>query len=152
MAAGQDAKITSVRAPALLNEGANGGIADSAGVDMAGYDRVAFDVGIGTAVSTAVFDAWVIESEESNLGNATNCLDVDGNLIAITQVNASANMNNTVRTLDVYRPTKRYVGVRFRTATENITTLYCVARQYRGNGKMPTSVTTDHEYVARRAN
>jgi len=150
--AGQDAKITSVRSAALLDKDTSSGIATSTGVDMQGYDRVAFDISIGTAVSGAVFDAWVVESDESNLGNATNVSDTDGNLIAITQATASANMNATTRTLDVYRPTKRYVGARFRTATQNITTLSCVARQYRGTGTMPTAVTTDHEYVARRAN
>lgn len=150
--AGQDAVIDTVRAPALLDKDTASGIATSDPVDMQGYDRVVFDIGIGTAVSGAVFDAWIVESDESNLGNATNVSDTAGTLIAITQATASANMNGTTRTIDVYRPTQRYVGVRFRTATQNITTLYCTSRKYRGSGVMPTTVTTDHEYVAARAN
>jgi hypothetical protein len=145
--AGQDAKITSVRSAALLNKDAASGIADSSAVDMIGYDRVAFDISIGTTVDGAVFNAWVIESAESNLGNSTNITGA-----AISEVSAGANMNATTRTIDVYRPALRYVGVRFETVTQNITTLSAVARQYRGTGTMPVTVTTDHEYVAVRAN
>jgi hypothetical protein len=71
--------------------------------------------------------------------------------IAITQGTASANMNNTVRTLEVNRPLKRYVGVTLKTATQNITTVSVTARQYRGTGVVPATVTTDHEYVAKDA-
>ena len=42
--AGQDAKITNVRAAALLDKDTASGIATSTGVDMQGYDRVAFDI------------------------------------------------------------------------------------------------------------
>jgi len=117
---------------------------------MAGYDRVAFDIGIGTAVSGAIFDAWLVESNESNLGNATNIMRADNSSaqIAITQATASANMNGTTRTLEVFRPAKRYVGVRLRTATQNVTTVYINSRRYRGTGVTPSTVVTDHEYVA----
>jgi hypothetical protein len=120
---------------------------------MAGYDRAAFDIIIGTAVSTAVFNAWLVESNESNLGNATNIQKASNSSaqIAITSPAASANMNNTTRTLEVFRPRKRYVGVRASTATANITTLSIVSRKWRGTGVAPATVTTDHEYVSSAA-
>lgn len=67
--------VRSERAPALLDKDTASGLATIAnGADMQGYDRCAFDIQIGTAVSGAVFDAWVVESDESNLGNATNVM------------------------------------------------------------------------------
>lgn len=149
----QQPKVTQVRAAALLDKDTASGVATSGGVDMAGYDRVAFDIAIGTAVSGAVFDAWLVESNESNLGNATNILKAanSSNQIAITQVTASANLNNTVRTLEVYNPQKRYVGCSVKTATQNITLVSVTARQYRGTGVVPATVTTDHEYVSSAA-
>jgi hypothetical protein len=153
--AGQDQPVVrSERAQALLDKDTASGIATQAnGTDMAGYDRAAFDVIIGLAVSTAVFNAWLVESNESNLGNATNIQQAANSSlqIAITSPAASANMNNTVRTLEVYRPAKRYVGVRCSTATANITSLSIVSRKWRGTGKLPAAVTTDHEYVAKAA-
>jgi len=146
--------IKNERAPALLDKDTASGIAtQTAGTDMAGYDRVAFDIGIGTAVSGAVFDAWLVESNESNLGNATNIQKASNSSaqIAITQATASANMNATVRTLEVFRPSKRYAGVRLKTATQNITTVYINSRRYRGTGVTPATVVTDHQYVASAA-
>lgn len=146
--------IRSERAAALLDKDTASGIATQAnGTDMAGYDRAAFDIVIGTAVSGAVFDAWLVESNESNLGNATNIMQAANSSaqIAITQATASANMNNTVRTLEVFRPRKRYVGVRLKTATQNITTVSVVSRKWRGSGVTPATVTTDHQYVASAA-
>lgn len=146
--------IRSERAPALLDKDTSGGIATQAnGTDMQGYDRAAFDIAIGTAVSGAVFDAWLVESNESNLGNATNIQKAANSSaqIAITQVTASANMNNTVSTLEVFRPRKRYVGARLKTATQNITTVSIVSRKWRGSGVTPATVTTDHQYVASAA-
>ena len=142
------------RVPALLDKDTASGIATQPnGTDMAGYDRAAFDIDIGTAVSGAVFDAWLVESNESNLGNATNIMKASNSsaLLAITQATASANMNNTVRTLEVFRPRKRYVGVRLKTATQNITTVGVISRKWRGSGVTPSTVTTDHEYVASAA-
>lgn len=146
--------VKNERAPALLDKDTASGIAtQAAGTDMVGYERVAFDIGIGTAVSGAVFDAWLVESNESNLGNATNVTQAANSsaLIAITQATASANMNATVRTLEVHKPAKRYVGVRLKTATQNITTVYITSRRYRGTGTTPATVVTDHEYVAKAA-
>lgn len=146
--------IRSERAAALLDNDTASGVATQAnGTDMQGYDRAAFDIVIGTAVSTAVLDAWLVESNESNLGNATNIMKASNSSaqIAIAQVAASANMNNTVRTLEVFRPVKRYVGVRVQTITENITTLSIISRKWRGSGVTPATVTTDHEYVASAA-
>jgi len=149
----QQPKVTQVRAAALLDKDTAGGLSTSGGVDMAGWDRVAFDINIGTAVSGAVFDAWLMESNESNLGNAVNLMKQKNSSaqIAITQASASANMNNTTRTLEVYNPQKRYVGCRIKTATQNITLVSVTARQYRGTGVIPATVTTDHEYVASAA-
>ena len=146
--------IRSERAAALLDKDTASGVATQAnGTDMQGYDRAAFDIIIGTAVSSAVFNAWLVESNESNLGNATNIAKASNSSaqIAITQPAAACNMNNTVRTLEVFRPKKRYVGVRVSTTTANITTLTVVSRKWRGSGVTPATVTTDHEYVASAA-
>lgn len=153
--AGEDQPvIRTERSAALLDKDTASGIATQAnGTDMQGYDRAAFDIIIGTAVSGAVFDAWLVESNESNLGNATNIAKASNSSaqIAITQVTASANMNNTTRTLEVFRPRKRYVGARIKTATQNITTVSVVSRKWRGSGVVPATVTTDHEYVSSAA-
>lgn len=153
--AGMDQPVVrSERAMALLDKDTASGVSTQAnGTDMAGYDRAAFDVIIGTAVSGAVFDAYLVESNESNLGNATNIQKASNSSaqLAITQATASANMNNTVRTLEVVRPRKRYVGVRVKVITQNITSLSIVSRKYRGTGVTPATVTTDHEYVASAA-
>jgi hypothetical protein len=136
---------------ALLNKDDASGIHTNAnGTDMSGYDRVAFDCVIGTAINGAVLDIWLVESNESNLGNATNIMKASNSSaqIKVTQTTASANQNNTVRTLEVYRPAKRYVGVRTLVATQNVTTFSVVSRRYRGTGKTPSTIVTDHEYVA----
>ena len=146
--------VRSERAPALLDKDTASGLSTiAAGCDMSGYDRVAFDIQIGTAVSGAVFDAWAVESDESNLGNATNVMQQNNSSvqIAITQATASANMNNTVRTIEVYKPSKRYTGVTLKTATQNITLVSVISRRYRGTGVVPATVVTDHEYVAEPA-
>jgi hypothetical protein len=153
--AGQDQPvIRSERAAALLDKDTASGVStQTTGTDMAGYERAAFDIIIGTAVNGAVFNAWLVESNESNLGNATNIQKASNSSaqIAITSTSASANQNNTVRTLEVFRPRKRYVGVTVKTTTQNITTLSIVSRKYRGTGTNPATVTTDHEYVAAAA-
>lgn len=150
--AGQDQPvIRSERAAALLDSTA-ATATQANGTDMAGFDRAAFDIIVGTGVATAVLTAWLVESNESNLGNATNVMQLQNssNQIAITSA-GTANLNNTVRTLEVYRPAKRYVGVRANAATANITTLSIVSRKWRGSGLTPTTVTLDHEYVAKAA-
>jgi hypothetical protein len=150
----QQPVIRAERAPALLDKDTASGLSTiGTGVDMAGYDRVAFDIQIGTAVSGAVFDAWVVESNESNLGNATNVNFANNSSaqIKLTQTTASANQNNTVKTLEVYRPAKRYVGVTLKTATQNITLVSVISRKYRGTGVIPATVSTDHQYVAGQA-
>ena len=142
------------RAPALLDKDTAAGVATQPnGTDMQGYDRASFDIAIGTAVSTAVFNAYLVESNESNLGNATNIQKASNSSaqLAITSPAASGNMNNTVRTLEVFRPRKRYVGVRMSTATANITLVSVISRKWRGSGVSPATVTTDHEYVASAA-
>lgn len=153
--AGMDQPVVRQERPmALLDKDTASGVATQAnGTDMAGYDRAAFDIIIGTAVSGAVFDAYLVESNESNLGNATNIQKASNSSaqLAITQATASANMNNTVRTLEVHRPRKRYVGVRVKTITQNVTSLSIVSRKWRGSGVTPATVTTDHEYVASAA-
>ena len=153
-AGSQQPVVRSERSPVLLDKDTASGLSTIAnGVDTAGYDRVAFDIHIGTAVSGAVFDAWVVESNESNLGNATNVNFANNSSaqIKLTQTTASANQNNTVKTLEVYRPAKRYVGVTLKTATQNITLVSVVSRKYRGTGVIPATVMTDHQYVSGQA-
>lgn len=139
--------VTSLRPATLLNKDAASGESTEGPVDMQGYDTAEFDLIVGTEVDGAVFDAWVVESDEDNLGNATNVMDASNSSAQVAITQASANLNNTVRTLKVHKPKQRYVGVTVKTATQNITTLSVVARQYRGTGTNPADVNTGHEYV-----
>jgi hypothetical protein len=150
--AGQDQPVIRSERAATLLDSTAATATQANGTDMAGYDRAAFDIIVGTGVATAVLTAWLVESNESNLGNATNIQQAQNSSaqIAITAA-GTANLNNTVRTLEVYRPAKRYVGVRMNAATANVTTISVVSRKWRGSGLTPTTVTTDHEYVAKAA-
>lgn len=146
--------VRSERGASLLDKDtASGTFTQANGTDMQGYDRAAFDIIIGLAVNGAVFNAWLVESNESNLGNATNIQKAANSSVQIKQTatTASANQNNTVRTLEVFRPRKRYVGVSGVVTTQNITTLSIVSRKWRGSGVTPGTTPTDHEYIASAA-
>lgn len=141
--AGAKSIVTVARAPALLDESAANSV--SAAIDMKGYDRVRFLFQIGAMVNGSTLDAWVVESNESNLGNATN---ISG--AALVQVANTA--NNSVQVLDVRRPSKRYVGVTSNAGTANVTLLGILAERFVGSGVLPPTQPTGFQYVAVNAN
>jgi hypothetical protein len=112
----------------------------SASVDMQGYDGVAFDITIGAMVSTGTLDAYAVEDINSNLATNTNIANA-----AIVQVPATGNTN--VVTIEVWRPTKRYVGVYLKAGTANTTLISVTARQYRGTGTNPPALVAGNQYV-----
>lgn len=150
--AGVRARVTEVRTTALLDKDTASGLSTTNGVDTNGFDYTEFDIVLGKIVSGAVCDAWVVESNESNLGNATNAVNAENTSqqIALTQFGTTS--NDVVKTLGIFRPTKRYVGVTLKTATQNITNVAVVARQYVTTGVTPpTETAAAYEYVAMRA-
>jgi hypothetical protein len=141
--AGAKSLTTVVRAPALLDESVANAL--SAVTDMVGYDRVKFIAQIGAMVNASTLDIFAVESNESNLGNATNITGA-----ALVQVANTA--NNSVQIIDIHRPSKRYVGVYSNAGTANVTLLGILAERFRGSGVMPATQTAGHQYVAVAAN
>lgn len=139
--AGANSIVTVVRAPALLDESAADSL--SAVVDMQGYDRVRFIHQVGAMVNGATLDSHVVESDESNLGNHTNVAGASLATVPNTQ-------NNSVHVIDVFRPTKRYVGVVSGAGTANVTLLGILAERFRGSGSVPITPAGDNQYVAVR--
>lgn len=141
--AGAKSLTTVVRAPALLDESAANSL--SAVIDMVGYDRVKFIAHIGAMVNASTLDVFAVESNESNLGNATNITGA-----ALVQVANTA--NNSVQIIDIHRPAKRYVGVYSNAGTANVTLLGILAERFRGSGVTPATQPSGAQYVAVQAN
>lgn len=120
-------------------------------IDTQGYDRVKIIYNVGAMASGASLSTWVVESNESNLGNATNMVNVENTSQQVALTNVTNTYNNSVQVIDVFRPTKRYVGIQVDAVTANITTLGAVAELYRGTGTEPSSLTTGWQYVSMRA-
>lgn len=152
MHAGVVTKITEVRTTALLDKDTASGLSTTNGVDSKGFDYTEFDIVLGKIVSGAVCDAWVVESNESNLGNATNAVNAQNTSQQIAVAQFGTSSNDVVLTLGIFRPTKRYVGVTLKTATQNITNVAVVARQYVSGGVTPPSeAAAAYQYVSMRA-
>jgi hypothetical protein len=125
--------------PSSPGAGGNG-----AGVDMQGWDGVAFQCIIGVVGNGGTYDLRVVESANSNFSGAVNVANAE-----ITQVlNTSPNV---LVTIDVYRPTNRYLRVVSTPATNNAN-VAVIAHRYRGTGRTPAGLPTNHQYVAVRAN
>lgn len=139
--AGANSIVTVVRAPTLLDESAANAL--SAVSDMSGYDRIKFQIQVGAMVNGSTLDVWAVESDESNLGNSTNITGA-----ALTQIANTA--NNTVHVIDVFRPSKRYVGIYANAGTANVTLLAATAERFRGTGTTPITPASSHQYVAVR--
>jgi hypothetical protein len=152
MHAGVFRKVTEVRTTALLDKDTASGLATTNGVDSKGFDYTEFDINLGKIVNGAVCDAWVVESNESNLGNATNAVNAMNTSQQIAVAQFTTTSNDVVLTLGIYRPTKRYVGVTLKTATQNITQVGVTAHQYVSGGTHPPDETaTAYQYVSMRA-
>ena len=149
MPAGQDSVYSVALAPALVDQSAAN--TNSAAIDMQGYDRVKFIYQLGGMVNGSSLSTWAIESNESNLGNATNIVSGEDGTTQAALVNVTNAYNNTIQVLDIYRPTKRYVGVTVDAVSANITLLGVVAERIRGTGTNPALLTTGWQHVAVRA-
>lgn len=148
--AGEKSITTVALAPALVDQSAANTL--SAPIDMQGYDRVKFVYQIGGMVNGAILSTWAVESNESNLGNATNMVNAENSSQQVALTNVTNTYNNTVQVLDIYRPTKRYVGVYVDAVTANITLLGILAERFRGTGVVSTGAeATGSQYVFFRA-
>lgn len=140
--AGPRSILSVALAPALIDESAANTV--SAAIDMQGYDRVRFIYQLGAIVNGGSLSTWAVESNESNLGNATN-------ITGAALTNVTNTYNNTVQVLDIHRPAKRYVGVTVDAVTANITLLGVIAERIRGSGGIP-SQTAGAQYKSVQAN
>lgn len=148
--AGNRRSVISVAlAPALVDQSAANTL--SAPIDMQGYDRVRFIYHLGGMVASSVLSSFAVESDESNLGNATNIVNAENTSQQVRLVNVPATLNNSVQVLDIYRPTKRYVGVYVDAVTANITLLGVLAERFRGTGRSPIEGADNDQYTSFRA-
>lgn len=111
--------------PASASSGAKNG----AGVDMQGWEGVAFYINIGAITGAGVIDARVEEDDNSGFNTPANITDA-----ALTQV-ANA---NTIQIIDVYRPTSRYVRL-VATPAANTVLYTAMAIRYRRAGLLPAT-------------
>lgn len=147
--AGQKSALSVALAPALVDQSAANTL--SAAIDMQGYDRVRFIYQLGGMASGSSLSSFAVESNESNLGNATNIVNVENTSQQCALTNIANTANNSVAVLDIFRPTKRYVGVYVDAVTANITLLGVLAERFRGTGTMPLGTLTEQQYTAFRA-
>jgi hypothetical protein len=112
-------------APASASSGAKNG----AGVDMQGWEGVAFHISIGAITGAGVADARVTEDDNSGFNSQTNITNA-----ALTQIPA-ANAN-TLHIIDVYRPSQRYVRCVL-TPADNTVVYAVTAVRYRRAGLLP---------------
>lgn len=148
--AGPKSIITVALAPALVDNTVANVL--SAGIDMQGYDRVKFIYQLGAMVNGSSLSTWAVESSEANLANSTNIVNAENASQQAALVNVANTANNSVQVLDIYRPTKRYVGVYVDAAAANITLMSVLAERFRGTGVMPATQPSGFQYVSVRAN
>jgi hypothetical protein len=147
--AGGKSIVTVALAPVLVDQSAAN--TTSAAIDMQGYDRVRFIDQLGGMVNGAILSSWAIESNESNLGNASNVVSAENTSVQAALTNVPNTANNSVQVLDIYRPTKRYVGVVVDAVTANITLLGVLAERFRGSGVNPPTQPSGFQYTSFRA-
>jgi hypothetical protein len=147
--AGQKSTMGVALAPALVDQSAANTL--SAAIDMQGYDRVRFIYQLGGMVNGASLSTFAVESNESNLGNATNMANAENTSQQVALTNITNASNNNVAILDIYRPTKRYVGVYVDAVSANITLLGVLAERFRGTGVMPPTTLSEAQYTSFRA-
>lgn len=148
--AGANSIISVALAPALVDQSAANTL--SAVFDMQGFDRIRFIYQLGGIVNGGSLSTWAVESNESNLGNATNITHANNSSNQAKLTNVTNAYNNTVQVLDIHRPAKRYVGVYVDAVTANITLLGVIGERIRGTGNVPISQTTGAQYVSVQAN
>lgn len=109
------------------------------GVDMKGWDSVAFIANIAAQGNGGAFDMRVVGSANSNFSGNVN---ISG--AAITQVNNVVTVNATY-VIEVYRPTNRYVKAIY-TPTNNAN-FSAVSIRSRGQTRMPPTPAGNNQYV-----
>jgi hypothetical protein len=113
------------------------------GVDMTGWDSVAFIAAVNAQGNGGTFDMRVVGSANSNFNNGTN---TNGTNISGANIAQAANgAVNVTYTVEVYRPTNRYVKAIY-TPTNNAN-FSAVAIRTRGQSRQPVTITTNHQYV-----
>lgn len=122
-------------APKLYTAGGTNG----AGVDMQGWDGVVFEANIGAMVAGSTFDMRAVGSANSNYSGAVNITGA-----AITQVPNT--QNGIMASIDVWRPTNRYVRTVSTVAVDNVN-YGITSRRYRYTGRSPVSLPTNYQYV-----
>jgi hypothetical protein len=104
---------------------------NGAGVDMQGWDGVAFILNLGATDGTVDMDA---ESDDNSGFSSPTAITG----AAITQL--SATDDNNIAILDVYRPTERYVRASVDTGAGAAADFASVlAVRYRGSGVFPVT-------------
>lgn len=117
--------------PAALGAGANAGIL----VDTLGWDGVKFDISVGALTSAATIDAYVKRDSASGFTTSTNVTNA-----ALVQITSSAANSNSVSTIDVYRPSQRYLKLILTSAAASVS-VSAVATLYKRSGVMPATQT-----------
>ena len=102
-------------------------------------------------VAGSSLSSFSVESNESNLGNATNITNAENTSQQVALTNITNTSNNNVAVLDIYRPTKRYVGVYVDAVSANITLLGVLGERFRGTGIVPIDPPTGGQYSTFRA-
>lgn len=114
------------------------------GVDMLGWDSVAFIAAVNAQGTGGTFDMRVVGSANANFNNGTNTNGTNIAGAAITQVAAVATANNTY-VVEVHRPTNRYVKAIY--VCGNNANFSAIAIRSRGQTRLPAALATNNQYV-----
>lgn len=123
-----------------INPSSPGAGTNGTGVDMQGWDRVVFHCAVGVIGNGGTLDLRVVGSANSNFSGAVNITNA-----AVVQLPNT--QPNVVVSIDVYRPTNRYVRVVATPATNNAN-ISVIAVRYRGAGNLPPTQPTNYQYVS----
>ncbi len=98
-----DSVLTNV---AITPRNASGSAANSAAIDMKGWEGIRFVVQVGVLGTNGTADFAVYRDDNSGFNSGTLCTDADTNANAVLTQVVNA---NTVHIIDVFRPRERYV-------------------------------------------
>ena len=113
-------------------------VTDCKVIDMQNFEGVRFIVGLGTLTSGAVTSINVLQADAKASGTALTA----GADLAGTKVAAVDTGDNKVYIVDVYRPTKRYVQLLIKRATQNAVVDLAIAEKY-GARVLPVTQDAD---------
>lgn len=123
----KDLKVTRVQ------NGVAAGTTDktSTFVDMSGYDGVVFATAIGAITATGTCTITALQSDSADGSSPETLTGSSKSYTAVTD-------DNKVVIHDIYRPSKRYVGIKIDLGTANSVIDGVLAIQYSGNAKPAT--------------